>query len=105
MEKSYRDRAKQFLPYASLRGFDGIVEKRREIKCPRRELGEDAAEELSKKLVNLSSGTPCRVTYYLRDKYVTVIGEAKAIDEIRHRLVLDSTIIPIDDIFFLELEF
>ena len=105
MEKSYQDRAKQFLPYSSLRGFEDVVAKRRELKCPRRELLEDAAEELSRKLLNLSPGIICRVTYYLRDRYVTEQGEVKRVDEVRHRLILDTVTIPINDIFSLDLEF
>ena len=104
MEKSYQDRAKQFLPYASLRGFEDVVAKRREFKCPRRELLEDAAEELSRRLVNLAEGDVCTVTYYLRDRYVCLVGEVKRIDEIKRRLILDSASIPIDDIFSLEFE-
>lgn len=105
MEKSYQDRAKQFLPFSSLRGFEDVVDRRRDVKCKRRELLEDAAEELSRRLLNLSSGALCQVTYYLRDRYVTVVGEVKKVDEIKHRLVLDGLSIPIDDIFSIELEF
>ena len=102
MEKSYQDRAKQFLPYASLRGFEDVVESRRDLKCPRRELMEDAAEELSRKLVSLSAGALCRVTYYLSDKYVTEVGKLKRVDDIKRRLIFESFTVPIDDIFSLD---
>ena len=104
MEKSYQDRAKQFLPYASLRGFDAVVEKRRELKCPRRELLSDAAEELSCKLASLSLGTLCRVNYYLVDKYVVAVGRVTAIDVIGRRITVGTSQVPIDDIFSLEIE-
>ena len=102
MKGSYQDRAKQFLPYSSLRGFEAIVEKRRDIKCPRRELLDDAAEELSRRLVALSEGARCRVTYYLTDKYASIEGIVKRIDIIGRRLILESVTIPIDDIFSIE---
>lgn len=103
MESSYQGRAKQFLPYASLRGFDDVVEKKRHIKSQRRELMEDAQEELSRKLLSLSRGVLARVTYYSVDAYVTCIAEFKSIDSVKRTIAFSNFEIPIDEIFSLEL--
>ena len=44
------DRAKQFMPFASLKGYYEMTRKREHIREPRRELSEDSAEELNRKL-------------------------------------------------------
>ncbi len=103
MEESYQGRAKQFLPYASLRGFEGIVESKSRVKSPRRELLEDAAEELSQKLLSLSEGTVVEVVYYSVDAYVTRRAEFKKIDPIRRIIAFSDFEIPINELFSIEL--
>lgn len=103
MEKSYMGRAKQFLPYASLRGYDAVVEKKRHIKTPRRELLDDAAEELSNKLLSLSFGVICEVTYYSKDTYVTRRLEFKKIDPITRTISFSELDIPISELYSIEL--
>lgn len=103
MESSYQGRAKQFLPYASLRGFDDVVEAKKRIKSPRRELMEDAEEELSRKLLSLSHGVLVSVTYYSVDSYVTRKAEFKSIDTVKRIIKFFDFEIPIDEIFSLEL--
>ena len=103
MQSSYAGRAKQFLPYASLRGYEQIVEEKRKIKSPRRELGEDGAEELSRTLLSLSRGTRASLTYYNVDTYVTREVEFVSIDEIRRTIKFSELEIPISDIFSLTL--
>lgn len=103
MEKSYMGRAKQFLPYASLRGFDAVVAQKRHIKSPRRELGQDAAEELSEKLLALSRGAWVLVTYYSVDSYVTRRAEFKRIDPISKTISFSDFEIPIAELFSIEL--
>ena len=99
---SYQDRAKQFLPYASLRGFDEVVARKRRIREPRRELVADAEEELSEKLSSLSEGTLVSVTYYRGDAYITRAGRVSEIDVISRTLMFEDFTVPLDDIFSLE---
>lgn len=101
MQYSYAGRAKQFLPYASLRGYDKIVEEKNRVKSPRRELGEDGAEELSRTLLSLSRGARASLTYYNVDAYVTREVEFISIDEIRRTIKFSNLEIPISDIFSL----
>ena len=103
MEKSYMGRAKQFLPYASLRGYDAVVEKKRHIKTPRRELLDDAAEELSNNLLSLSPGVICEVTYYSVDTYLTRRLEFKRIDPVTRTISFSELDIPIPDLYSIEL--
>ena len=103
MYQSYKGRAKQFLPYASLRGFDEIVEAKRHIKSPRRELLDDAAEELSFKLSSLTVGKECIVTYYQTDAYITKQAAFIRIDTTFKTVYFEGFSVPIADIFSIEL--
>ncbi|MBQ7362949.1 MAG: hypothetical protein IJW48_05910 [Clostridia bacterium] len=104
MKESYQPRAKQFLPYASLRGFDEIVARKRKIKEPRRELGEDAAEELSRMLSSLRGGESISVVYYKVDSYVQTSARLLRVDMLKGELVLDGGRIQISDIFSLDIK-
>ena len=99
---SYQDRAKQFLPYASLRGFDEVVARKRRICEPRRELAADAEEELSEMLSALCRGMLVSVTYYRGDAYITRAGRVSEIDVISRTLMFEDFTVPLDDIFSLE---
>ena len=47
------DRAKQFMPFASLRGFDQMVKEKEKVLIEKRELSEGESRELSEKLSSL----------------------------------------------------
>ena len=50
-------RAKQFMPFAALRGYYAMVLAKNRVVEPRRELIGDAAERLSRKLARVKKGT------------------------------------------------
>ena len=88
---SRRDRAKQFLPFNSLKGYyDLIREKEKEI-TPKRELSDEALEELSKKLLELKKNMMVKITYYDFDSYKTIIGLVSKIDMIYQNIVIVKT--------------
>ena len=51
--RRHADRARQFMPFASLRGYYDFIREQERVKEPRRELSEDDAQELS---VSLAPG-------------------------------------------------
>ena len=44
--RRHADRARQFMPFASLRGYYDFIREQERVKEPRRELSEDDAQEL-----------------------------------------------------------
>lgn len=98
----HRGRAQQFLPYASLRGFDEVVARARHISTPRREVAEDRAEELSRALSEAQKGDPVRICYYVGDHYETRCGTFRSIDMNLRAVFVDGESVPIDDIFSFE---
>ena len=98
----HKGRAQQFLPYASLRGYDEVVSKMRRISSPRRELAEDMAEEISRTLSELKKGDAVKVCYYVRDHYETVEGAFSRIDTVSGVVFVGEWTIPINDVFSFE---
>ena len=102
-ERPGADRAVQFMPFASLRGYYDKIREQERLKEPRRELSDDEAEELSAVLNRVKRGTMLRVVYYDRDFYNTVEGMVSEFDPMFRRLKIVRREILFDDIFRAEL--
>ena len=92
------DRAKQFMPFAALKGFEEAIEKAGKIVCERVILGEDAQAELDAALRELRLGDQVCITFYQGTEYVSPSGRVTGIDGINRRIFLSGKPIPIDDI-------
>ena len=101
---STADRAKQFLPFAALKGFEEAIGKRRKLDFEPVLLGEDAAEELDEKIRALSPGDDVRIVYYGNREFNGLSGRVKKINEYERLLELEEEKIRIDDIISLEKE-
>lgn len=94
----YGDRAKQFIPFAALRGYDGYIRQKEYSPEPRRELSEDEAEILSRKMSRAKCGQLLKVTHYANGKYITTEGMTADVDEENRTITLVKTVIRFDDI-------
>ena len=95
---SRADRAKQFMPFAALKGFEEAIEKAGKIVCERVILGEDAQAELDAALRELRLGDQVCITFYQGTEYVSPSGRVTGIDGVNRRIFLSGKPIPIDDI-------
>lgn len=68
------ERAKQFMPFAALRGFDGVILEKEKIKKKKIELSEEETEMLNNVLKNIKKGVLVKITYYDVDGYITEEG-------------------------------
>ena len=93
-----RDRAKQFLPFNSLRGYYDIIREKEKEITPKRELSDSQIEELNNKLKILEKNTMVSVTYYDIDSYKTICGMLTKIDFEYQYLVIVKTKISFSDI-------
>lgn len=96
------DRAAQFMPFDALAGYYELVRKQERVAEPRRELTEEAAERLSRKLSQVRRGDLVRVTYYDWDGYISRVGVVEQVDAPFHMLRLKGQSIPFDDIYDIE---
>lgn len=97
-------RAKQFMPFSALKGFEEAIKAQERLKEPRVILGEDARQELNFKLQGIQPGDRVRAEYYYESCYVMVRGRVKKIDTLGRRIHLEEIKIPIDDLRDIERE-
>ncbi len=107
------ERAKQFMPFASLRSFGGEIREKQEVLEERRIPGEDENAEKNaqaKKLMRVISTHPLvralvfvpRVPGGSRGKYEEVEGSASRYDPVEGTLFLSGRKISLDDAFRIE---
>ena len=92
------ERARQFMPFAALRGFEELIRAQTRENAPKRELSEYEAARLSKKMSTLEKGDLVRVKYYAGDGYTVLEGMVSEIDIVMRHLRVIKTVIHFDDI-------
>ena len=103
MEKmKISDRAQQFAPFASLRGFDEEVRKKERVEIDRKNLSEEEQLELSQKVISLKKGDLITVVYYLFGEYKKTTGVITAIDLTLKNLTVVKTKLEFEDIYSIE---
>lgn len=97
-------RAKQFAPFAALRGMDETIRQQEIIYEPKKELSDDQKQKLDMKLRMISYGMRIQATYFAKKqdnqimgKYHTVTGKVEFFNPAIY-LRIDNTAIPIKDI-------
>ena len=98
------ERAKQFLPFAAVKGLTEALEKKEKVPVPKMEISEERAKALNEKINCIQKGTVATVTYFCMDTYIQLTGTVDQIDPIYRTLEIKDTIIKMDDILDLELE-
>ena len=73
-------RAKQFMPFAALKGFEVLLAAVARPKEHRVELSEDQVDELNKVLQTIHCGEWVRVVYYDKHKYTELIGPVEVLN-------------------------
>ena len=92
------DRAKQFMPFAALKGLPDALAAREKITVAKIELSEEMAEELDRRMHGLAKGKMASVVYFHRDEYIKITGMVARIDKTSRILQIVNTKIPFDDI-------
>ena len=95
---SRSDRAKQFLPFNSLRGYYDLIREKEKIVTPKRELSDYDLEKLSNKISKLEKNMMVKITYYDIDSYKNIEGILTRIDVNNKFLVIVKTKISFNDI-------
>ena len=84
---SREERARQFLPFDALKGFNEALREKEKEYEEKKELSEEEINKISEKLKTLEKGNIIRITHYLNKKYVTEIIVIKEIDKLKQRIV------------------
>lgn len=98
-----QDRAKQFAPFAALRGLDEALRAREKIIVDKIELSEESLEELNKKMLLIKKGELATIVYFNKGEYIKISGMVARLEETSRIVQIVNTRIPFDDILDVEL--
>ena len=96
---SREERAKQFMPFAALKGHMEALKRREKIVVERRELSEEYKEELDHKLRQVRKNDIVTVVYFCKDEYLQMTGMVSKIDETARVLKVVNTKIAFEDLY------
>lgn len=98
------DRAKQFMPFAALKGLPDALALKEKITVSKVELSEEMAEILDQEMHKLAKGKIATVVYFDTDEYIKITGMVARIEETSRLLQIVNTKIPFDDILKVTVE-
>lgn len=91
-------RAKVFLPFAALKGYNELVKEKEIVKEDKKILSEDELEYLSFQINKIQKGQIIKIKYYNDGGYVILEGMVSKIDEIYRKIYIVKQEINLDDI-------
>ena len=96
-----RERAKQFLPYDSVKGLQEALREREErhARVEKHGLGEEEQEELNCALRRLRKGDTIRLTYYRAFHDVEAVGTVTAVNFAHRFLCLNGEKVLFEDVY------
>ncbi len=98
------ERAKQFMPFAALRGLPDALTAKEKILVPKIELSPEMEEELDRQMHLLAKGNMATVVYFQKGEYIKITGLVARIDETSRLLQIVNTKIRFADILQVEVE-
>ena len=93
------NRAKQFVPFAALKGYEEALRAKEKIVVDKIELSEERKAELDLILHQISKNDIIIVVYFYKDEYLQVEGMVSRLDADARVLKIVNTKIPFDDIY------
>ena len=84
-------RAKQFLPFDALKGFQEALREKEVEYEEKRELSEETLTELDECFNKIEIGSIVKIKYYKNRKYNKIEGRVTKIDYIRKKIQIDNS--------------
>ena len=99
------DRAKQFLPFAALKGFEEALRKKEQQleSIPKYSLSDDRIEDITNKLNNINHNSIINIKYFNNNKYINIKGYITKIDNIYKYLIINNKKINFNDILKIDI--
>ena len=94
-------RAKQFAPFDALTGLKIALKEKEQLRVPRKQLTDDAIEEINNVLKILKTHDIITIVHYnnIEQKYIKTIGVVQKIDPKNRALTVAEAIIYFEDIY------
>ena len=99
VKMSREERAKQFLPFAALKGYPAALRRKEKIVVPKVEFSEDYQERLDGKLRQIRVQDVVTAVYFREGEYLKVTGMVSRIERTARVLKIVNTKIPFDDLY------
>lgn len=96
---SREERAKQFMPFAALKGYPDALKKKEKIVVQRVELSEEYQDELNLKLRQVHKQDIIAVVYFCKNEYIKLTGMVSRIDVSSRILKIVNIKIDFDDLY------
>lgn len=96
---SREDRAKQFMPFAALKGYDEALRAKERVVVDKKELSEERKEELDNIIHAINKQDMVTVIYFDKDEYLKVTGMVSRLDFDSRIMQVVGTKIDFDNIF------
>lgn len=93
------NRAKQFVPFAAVKGYEEALRAKEKIVVEKIELSEERKAELDFKLHQICKNDMITVVYFYKDEYIRIEGMVSRLDVDARVLKVVNTKIPFDDIY------
>ena len=93
------ERAKQFMPFSALKGYEEALRKAEEIVVPQKELCLEYEEDLERKIKKLKKEDLVTIIYYYKNKYIKKTGVLSKIDLVSGTVTIVQTKIKFTDIY------
>ena len=93
------NRAKQFVPFAALKGYEEALRAKEKILVEKIELSEEKKEELDYKLHQIKKNDIVQVVYFSKGEYIQLEGMVSRIDRDAKVLKIVNTKITFEDIY------
>lgn len=101
---SAENRAKQFMPFAALRGLPEALALKEKVIVEKMELTEDMAAELDYVMKELQAGMMVTVIYFCKDEYLKKTGVVSRLDKTARVLQIVECKIRFDDLLMIRVE-
>ncbi len=95
-------RAKQFIPFSALKGYEEALRAMERIVVDKKELSEERKEELDEILHELRPGDMVTAIFYENEEYIKITGLVSKIVTDSGYIKIVNKKIALDDIFSLE---
>lgn len=100
---SREERAKQFMPFAALKGYEDALREKEKIRVEKIILTEERMEELNWKLNQVKQKDMITVIYYDKGEYLKITGVLSMLDQNGRVLKVVNQKIPFDSIYDIQL--
>ena len=93
------ERAKQFMPFAALKGYSEALRGKEKIMMQKAELSEEYLEELNHKFLQIKEKDVVTISYFHIHEYLKITGSVTKIDRDLKKLEIHGIKIALEDIY------